>query len=215
MSFFKETRQKQLFEDVRKFYETHNYDYAHRLDHVARVLWWCIFLSKKEKADLSILIPAAILHDIGKLEKIKHNHAQVSYKMCFRYLKKHGYNRDEIEKISQAILAHSMQHSEFPKTIEEKVLFDADKLDAINPISLHRWFFSYSYIKSFYAHDRVLEEISKDIKKWKQRVGKTPFYTKTAREIGDKGLTYIENVFNDITNDYKKFRRIYKELNIG
>ena len=213
MKIFTEKRQKELFEDVRRFYNTHEYDYGHRFDHIVRVIWWCILFSKKEKADLSILLPAVILHDVGKMEGIKSgHHPQMSYKMCFKFLKKHGYNKNESKKISQAILAHSIQHSEIPRSIEEKVIFDIDKLDAIGAIGLHRWFFEYS---KYGSHDIAIKEMLKDFKKWKRIVGKVPFYTKTAKKIGSNGVLYIEKIFNDTEKDFKKFRKIYKELNIG
>lgn len=212
MKIFTEHKQKKLFESVRKFYETHKYDLSHDIDHTARVMWWCIFLSKKEKADLSIVMPAAILHDLGMLGGIKNSHARKSYKMCYPFLKKCGYEEDEIKRIRETILMHSSSDRTFPKTIEGKVLFDADKLDAVNPISLHRWMFEYA--RRGYKYHIAMNKILASIKAWKRLVGRTPFYTKTGKKIGSKGLLYIEKVFSDIIIDLKKFKNIYKELGL-
>jgi len=211
MKVFTEPRQKKLFESVRKFYETHEYDYGHCFDHVIRVIWWCLFLSKKEKADLSILLPAAILHDIGKFKGAGGSHAKTSYRMCRSFLKKYDYNENEIKKIAEVILAHSVQYYRKQRTIEGKVMFDADKLDAVNAIGLHRWVFEYS---TNGRHDVTIRKILIDVKKWKHDAGKNPFYTKTGKRIGYKGVQYIEKVFNDTAKDFKKFRKIYKEFGL-
>lgn len=211
MKVFTEPRQKKLFEDVRRFYETHEYDYGHCFDHVIRVIWWCLYLSKKEKADLFILMPAAILHDIGKFKGAGGSHAKASYRMCPQFLKKHDYSKDEIKKIAEVILAHSAEYYKKQRTIEGKVMFDADKLDAINAIGLHRWFFEYS---TNGRHDITIKRILVDVKKWKQYIGKNPFYTKTGKKLGFSGVRYIEKVFYDAAKDFRKFRKIYKEFGL-
>jgi uncharacterized protein len=213
MKVFTEPRQERLFESVRRFYKANSFDYAHNIDHVVRVIWWCRLLAKKEKAELSILLPAAIVHDLGMLEGIKHSHAKASYKMCHPFLKKCGYKKDEIKEIAETVLVHSSSDRQFPKTIEGKVMFDADKLDAVNAIGIHRWFFEYA--RKGYKHHSAIKEILADVKLWKKIVGNTPFYTKTGKRIGSKGLHYIERVFNDVDADFKKFRKIYRELKIG
>jgi len=201
MRVFTEPRQKELFEEVKKYYESHNYDYGHRIDHVVRVIWWCIFLSKKEKVNLSILLPTAILHDIGKEKGGKISHAEASYNICSKFLKKYGYSEDEIKKISQATLAHSIEYHVNPKTIEEKILFDADKLDAVGSIGIHRWIYGF---EKEGRYEIAVKAILKLIKVWKKRVGRLPFYTKTAKKIGPQGVTYIENMFNESKKGLKK-----------
>jgi uncharacterized protein len=215
MIIFIEHRQKKLFESVKKFYTLHNFDIDHDIYHIVRVMRWCVILSKKEKANLSIVLPAAMLHDIGMITGKKDFHAQISSKMCRSFLKKCGYNAYEITEISETILAHSAGYKKpLFRTKEMKVLFDADKLECVYSIGLQRWF-SFFIRRNFKHHDAA-KEILITIKNWKKSVGNgdAPFYTKTGKKIGSKGLTYIEKIFMNLKADTKKIEKTYKELGL-
>ncbi len=95
---------------------------------------------KKEKGDASLLIPAAILHDIGwskvpkkfqksdnEKEKIKALKLHLKYgKVLARnVLLKLKYNIDEIRKILKIIDDHKFKN---PKGINERIMIDADNL---------------------------------------------------------------------------------------
>jgi uncharacterized protein len=213
MKVLTEARQRKLFEEVRRFYESHAFDLDHDINHIVRVMWWVSYLSKNEGANLSIVMPAAMLHDIGMVTGKKKFHAQLSSRMCYRFLKKYHYTDDEMKEISSTILMHSAgcDRSKI-RAIETKVLFDADKLDCVNPSGLQRWF-SFFASKGYRHHDAV-GEILKAIDDWKKSTGRIPFYTRTGKNIGSKGLAYIEGVFNDIIEDYRKFDSVYKQLNL-
>jgi len=206
MRFFTESRQKVLFEFSKKYYKTHKFDYLHQFDHILRVIWWTRFLSLKERADPSITIPAAILHDIALSTFGDKLHAKAGSKMCKPILKKFSYNETEIEKISETISMHSTDDPRPPKTIEARVLFDSDKLDATGPIGLHRWFFEYARYgyKNYKAVQKSLECLSE----WKKKYGNPPFFTKTAKKISIGRIRYIERIFKEIIADGKKFENL-------
>jgi HD superfamily phosphodiesterase len=213
MNIFTDKRQRKLFEDVRRFYGRHNFDVDHDINHIIRVMWWVSTLSRKEKFDMSVVMPSAILHDLGMVTGKKKNHAQRSAEMCGRFLKSCGYGGKEISVISNTIRMHSAGWSRahaWERNAETNALYDADKLDAVNPISLQRWI-SFFVLKG-YSHHMAVRKIFAEIDDWKKTDGKIPFYTKTGRKIGSAGLRYIERVLGDIANDYKKFDGIYKEL---
>ena len=163
---FTEPRQKQLFEKLKKYFKINKSDYLHDIDHVLRVVFWAKLLSEKEKADLSIIIPAAILHDVGISKYGDEQHAIEGAKMCRPFLKGCGYSNEEIKRISETILMHSTDDPKPPETIEGRVLFDADKLDATGPVALHRWFFEYA--KRGYMHHEALNKILEHIQRWKK-----------------------------------------------
>jgi uncharacterized protein len=205
---FAEARQKQVFEYVKKYFRENKPDQLHDIDHIARVCFWVELLSKKESADPSITIPAAILHDIGIPKHGDEQHARKGAEMCKPVLKDFGYTDGEIEKIAQTISMHSTDDPNPPTTIEGRVLFDADKLDAFGPVGLHRWFFEYA--KRGYLHREVLEKILQHIQKWKTRYGDPPFFTKTGKEIGKDKVKYIEDLCKEILRDLDKFADFYR-----
>lgn len=117
---------------------------CHGFDHTERVLSLCIKIGKKEKADMKVLIPAALLHDIGReLEDMSEGkicHAQKGAELAENILKKHKIEGSEIKKIKHCISSHRFRGKNIPKSKEAKILFDADKLDSIGAVGIGRAF---------------------------------------------------------------------------
>ena len=118
-------------------------DSAHDFHHIMRVYKNAQKICKNEKTNTKLVLCAVLLHDIisypksdkrSKLSSIKS--AEASKKI----LKKYDFTRDEIQIISEAIREHSFSQNKTPKTIEGKILQDADRLDAIGVIGLARVF---------------------------------------------------------------------------
>jgi uncharacterized protein len=116
-------------------------DAAHGDDHIKRVVKNAKKLAVIEQADLDIVIPAAWLHDCVAVPKSSPQRSQAS-KMCADkatdLLAQWEYQSDLIPAIAHAIHAHSFSARVEPKTVEAKVLQDADRLDAIGAIGLSR-----------------------------------------------------------------------------
>ncbi len=119
---------------------------AHNLDHVFRVYNLCLLLAKYEKdVDLEILIPSALLHDIARVKESRDNsgeidHAVLGAEMAEDILRSLRYEEEKIEKIKHCIITHRFRTGNEPKTIEAKILFDSDKLDAIGATGIARTF---------------------------------------------------------------------------
>jgi len=207
---FTEPRQKQLFEKVKEYFRVNKSDQLHDIDHIIRTVFWAELLSKKENADLSITIPAAILHDIGMPKYGDELHAREGARMCKPFLKDCSYTDDEIAKIAETVFMHSTDDPRQCKSLEGQVLFDADKLDATGPIALHRWFFEYS--KRGYLHHECLNKILEHLQRLKNKYGEPPFFTKTGKQIGKDRLKYLEDKCKEILQDLDKFQDFYKLL---
>ncbi len=67
---------------------------SHDWDHTERVLSLCLHIGRRERADLTILRLAALLHDIGRAEEDKSHgrvcHAEAGAKEARVILAKHG-----------------------------------------------------------------------------------------------------------------------------
>jgi len=118
---------------------------GHNIDHVMRVYNLCLNLAKGERVDRGILAAATLLHDIGGDKELsdktgKTDHAIESAKMAGPILNKLGYSGDKILKIQECIISHRYKTDNKPKSIEAKLLFDADKLDALGAIGIARSF---------------------------------------------------------------------------
>lgn len=123
-------------EQAREFYR--DADPAHDFDHVLRVLALAERIGTAEGADLELLRPAVLLHDIGRPEELASGrcHAEAGAEKARGILR--DWPPEMVEQIAQAIAAHRFRNGIVPQTLEAKVLFDADKLDSIGAIGVAR-----------------------------------------------------------------------------
>jgi uncharacterized protein len=125
-------------EEVRPYYE--GADAIHDFDHVLRVLVLAERLALAEGADLEIVRAAVLLHDVARVEGDRHagDHAQAGAELARRLLA--GHPPEKVEAVAHAIAAHRFRSGPAPETVEARVLYDADKLDAIGAIGVARAF---------------------------------------------------------------------------
>ncbi len=123
-------------EEARPYYT--DSDAAHDFDHVLRVLALAERIGQAEGAATDIVRAAALLHDVARSEQ-EHSgtcHAQAGAKRARQILA--GHPADKVEAVAQAIASHRFRDKVIPQTLEAKVLYDADKLDAIGAIGIAR-----------------------------------------------------------------------------
>lgn len=115
---------------------------SHGMDHTLRVFSLCRIIGNGEGADMRILLPAALLHDIARpLEKERGvPHEEEGARIAVRYLTSIGYDPELIGPVASAILTHRFTTKVKPKTLEARVLSDADKLDAMGAVGIARTF---------------------------------------------------------------------------
>ena len=200
---------------------------AHDLDHVLRVTEMCLVLAQKEQeVDLSVLIPAALLHDIARRYEDEDvtgtvDHALLGAEMAAPILADLGYDRQSIRKIQDCIRRHRFRSGAAPDTIEAKILFDADKLDVIGAVGVARSFimagihgermFSNVPLED-YLRDNVTENGRiKDVAKhtvnleYELKLKKIPerLYTAEAKKIAAGRINYMQHFFEILAQEIK------------
>jgi uncharacterized protein len=116
-------------------------DPGHGPAHLERVVATAIRLAAEEGARLEVVLPAAWLHDCVHVAKDSPERArasQLAAERAIRFLESAGYPRESHSEIRHAIEAHSYSAGIAPRTIEAKVVQDADRLDALGAIGLTR-----------------------------------------------------------------------------
>ena len=123
-------------EEARRYYA--EADAAHNFDHVLRVLALAERIARAEGADLEIVRAAALLHDVGRVGEERGDgcHARIGAARAREILRGHPQNR--VEAVAEAIAAHRFRRGPDPQSLEARVLYDADKLDAIGAIGVAR-----------------------------------------------------------------------------
>ena len=134
-----------LISIVRKFaIDNSEKDDIHGYAHVERVYNTCVKIGKKLNANLNVLKIAALLHDVGRINEkddaLKRNHAEISADKSKKFLSSNGISlvQDEFDNIIHSIRAHSFSNEQLARTLEAKILSDADKLDALGAIGIFR-----------------------------------------------------------------------------
>lgn len=136
--------------DKSKFLLFENYmiscmeDSAHDREHIYRVLYNALDIAKTEETiDYEVLICACFLHDIGRKEQLENPdlcHAEVGGEKAYQFLLENHFREDFAGKVRACIQAHRYRKSNNnpPQTIEAKILFDADKIDAAGTLGIAR-----------------------------------------------------------------------------
>lgn len=115
-------------------------DLAHGWEHVRRVYDQAMRIAVEEDADELITGCAALLHDLGRLVHRKGtHHALLSLEEAGPILAKYPLQQEQVAAILHAIEAHSFSLNIEPRTLEARVLRDADRLDSLGAIGILRW----------------------------------------------------------------------------
>ena len=180
---------KQVEKIVKKNYygELH-----HGWPHLNRVRNYAVHIAKKEGADAFVVALAALMHDIAKIKygSTVKNHAKKSALMAGLILEKIGLEKEIIEKVCNCIKTHSRNEAPYPKTLEQKCLYDADGLELVGAVGVMR-----SALYAAYYH-----------KNWKEMLRKVrtrikanhSFTTKTGKRIAHKRISLIKKFYEEM-----------------
>ena len=133
---------KDTYEMLEAYMRSCMKDSAHDREHIYRVLYVALDIAKTEsQVDYDVLICACLLHDIGRQEQIENqelSHAQVGAEKAGRFLREHSFAAEFADRVSECIRAHSYRANHAPRSIESKILFDADKIDVAGAMGIAR-----------------------------------------------------------------------------
>jgi uncharacterized protein len=159
---------------------------AHGFDHTLRVVRLCERIGAREGADMAILIPAALFHDIARPleDETGVPHEEEGARMAESYLRSVRYPEECIPGIVHAIRAHRYSSGIAPGTLEARVLSDADNLDAMGAVGIARTFMQSGEQGRDIAdatghfHDKLLNLRDR-------------MYTETARKIAEERHAFL------------------------
>lgn len=117
------------------------FDPAHDIKHIERVVIAAKRIAEKENGDLNIIVPAAWLHDcvnVSKDSPDRNKGSLFSADEAINILKELNYPEEYFNEIHHAIHAHSFSANIPTETLSAKILQDADRLDAIGAIGVAR-----------------------------------------------------------------------------
>lgn len=121
-------------------------DGSHDLSHILRVWRNAAAIAATEPAaDAELICAAVLLHDCVAVEKDSPLRSQASRLAAERargIVADLGWTAERIDALAHVIEAHSFSAGIEPRTLEARILQDADRLDAIGAIGIARCFYT-------------------------------------------------------------------------
>jgi len=189
---------------------------SHDWEHTLRVYRLCERIGSVEGVDMDVLLVAAYLHDIGRSYQDASNggvcHAQKGAKMAEPVVDKLPLSENQKENVIHCIRSHRFRGNHSPKTKEAKVLFDADKLDAIGAVGVARVFLFAGEVgarlhspmmdientKPYSIDDTGYREYRVKLCKIRDRI-----LTKEGRKLAHERHSFMEKFFNRFLKEYE------------
>lgn len=130
-------------------------DPAHDILHFRRVVRTAKLICEKERAKPEVVVPAAWLHDfviVPKNDPRRKEASRLSAQAALGFLDEIQYPSQYFDEIAHAIEAHSFSANIETRTLEAKVVQDADRLDGLGAIGIARCFATGGLLKRpFYS----------------------------------------------------------------
>lgn len=192
-----------------------NSDSAHDKDHIYRVLYVALDIADHEKhVDHDVLICACLLHDIGRKEQFDDQtlcHAAVGSEKAYEFLISEGFHIDYAEDVRGCIKAHRFRTGEQPRSLEAKILFDADKIDATGTLGIARTIFYkgqvseplYSLMPNGQVSDGTNDSEPSFFQEYKYKLEGLygNFYTKRGAEIAQERQASAQSFYKSMLSE--------------
>jgi len=189
---------------------------SHDWDHTQRVHNLCMHIGQVEGADLDVLEIAAYLHDAGRSHEDAAEgricHAQKGAEIAHELLAAHPVSEEQRANIVHSIRCHRFRGNHRPETLEARVLFDADKLDAIGAVGIGRAFLFAGEVgaklhnpciqledtKPYTEEDTGYREYKLKLSKIKDRM-----LTEEGRRLAEERHAFMEMFFQRFTQEHE------------
>jgi hypothetical protein len=164
-----------------------------------------VIAADEGSVDYGILIPSVLLHDIGfctpDFKKLGHDVA--GKRLGTEILKDLGYSADECKAIGHCIHAHKGK-AELPRTLEARILFDADVLEKAGLIFL---IWGGKILSEF--RESIHDFLKREIKDRGAELERG-LYTRKARELDGGRLKKVRATFIQIQKEISAERPDYE-----
>ena len=203
-------------------------DSAHDKAHIYRVLYHALDIAKtEENVDYDVLIAACLLHDIGRKEQYENPklcHAMVGGEKAFAFLTEQGFDEAYAQQVKHCIQSHRYRQNNSPQSLEAKILFDADKLDAVGAMGIARTLLYqgivgdplYTHLPDGSSSDGKQDTAPSFFHEYKFKLEKLydRFYTKKAAAIAKERQSAAVSFYNCLLKEVKlTYGTGIKELN--
>jgi uncharacterized protein len=190
-------------------------DGAHDINHLHRV--WRnaqALLATYPQADALVVMAACYLHDLVNLPKDHHDRRMASRHSAMAasaHLSEAGFPADRLPEVAHAIETHSFSAGLTPRTIEAKIVQDADRLDGLGAVGLARMFYIAGQMRTGLAHpddpagaSRELDDRQFALDHIGVKLAKLPgmMQTGAGRVLGEQRLAHLLQFRDDFASEW-------------
>jgi uncharacterized protein len=187
----------------------HDWEHTERVLHNARLI-----ASKEENADKKVIDLGALLHDIARADEMaikgKICHAKRGAELAEKILKDAGFDEAICQKVVKCVRRHRFRSDQKPVDLEEKIIYDADKLDSVGAVGLGRAFL-FAGREGAKVHNTKEEALASPAYSEndtayreylvKQRYISDKMQTETGREIAQKRVKFMKEFFETLDEE--------------
>lgn len=183
---------KAVFDYTKQRFEAAGDLPAHNWPHAYRDTLNAIVIGEAEGADMSIVMPAATMHDVGFLYGATgKTHGAIGADHIAEYLEGGGVNypNEVVAKIADCIRTHKgSMHQEKPESLEAKVVADADMLEKFGPFGV------YQNIRTFTEFNYPLEKILER----GTEIFNLTLETPTGQRLAEHGRQFVADFYREL-----------------
>ena len=183
---------KAVFEYTQTRFEATTNLTAHNWSHCYRDTINSIVIGEAENADRAIVLPAACMHDIGFLYGATgKTHGAVGADKLADFLIEGGidYSSENVEKLASCIRTHKgSMHNEKPKSLEARVVADADMLEKFGAFGVYQNILTYGEFN--WPLEKNIERASE--------IFSLTLETPTGQRLAEPGRQFVANFYNEL-----------------
>jgi uncharacterized protein len=171
----------------------------YRWQHTLRVAQFGKVIAENEGVDVESVVAACLLHDIAWFDTDAENnreHGRIGAGKARPFLVSLDYSSRRIKNICYSIAAHVDEDN--PKTLEAKIVSDADNVDRYGPYRILQW--CYSDIKNY---EKLAAKLSERIPRLEQYREENPLYTSTGQQLFAEQLNLQLRFFSEFVGEKK------------
>ncbi len=190
---------KQIYDYTRRRFEAVPELTAHNWEHAYRDVINSIAIGEAEGADMSIVLPAMVTHDIGFLYGATgKTHGALGAEKLAQFLQEGDIKLkpNKQSQIEACILTHKgSMHSEAPESLEAKVVSDADFLEKFGPVGVYQSIRTYTEFN--YDVHRVVRNLLA-MKDWQLQ-------TKTGHQLAEERKQFSTEFAQALQQSYQVY----------
>jgi HD superfamily phosphodiesterase len=195
----KDDNYKKVYEYTKRKFEAADHLTAHNWPHAYRDTLNAIVVGEAEGADMSIVLPAITMHDIGFLYGASgKTHGAIGADKLPEYLREGGvgYEETKIKEIAECIRTHKgSMHNEKPVSLEAKCVADADLIEKFGPIGV------YQNIRTYTEFNWTIEQ---NLER-QQGILNLTLETETGRAIVQPGIQFVVDFYRELAEAYEPY----------